>query len=69
MKDLVPTYLLECRKVGIHEVRVIHGKGTGQLRERVHSVLRELEFVEAFGLAGEDRGSWGATLVRLKPLV
>lgn len=35
--DLVPVYLGECPKRGILQVRIIHGKGTGQLRERVHA--------------------------------
>ena len=67
VKDLVPEYLEACREQGILEVRVVHGKGTGALRRTVHAVLDRLETVESYRLAGEDRGSWGATLVRLKP--
>lgn len=36
--DLLPEYLAECRKRGILQVRIVHGKGTGQLRECVHAV-------------------------------
>lgn len=64
--DLVPAYLDECRKRGILQVRIIHGKGTGQLRERVHAVLRRLPGVARFGLAPEGLGGWGATVVELK---
>jgi DNA-nicking Smr family endonuclease len=67
LKDLLPDYLDECRKKGILEVRVIHGKGTGALRRSVHSVLGKLSYVEAFRQAGEEEGGWGATLVLLKP--
>ena len=67
VKELVPDYLEECRKRGILQVRVVHGKGTGALRETVHAVLGKLPEVESFRLAGADRGSWGATLVVLKP--
>lgn len=67
VKTLVPEYLTECRAKGILEVRIVHGKGTGALRETVHAVLGKLPEVESFRLAGEDRGSWGATLVVLKP--
>ena len=67
VKTLVPEYLSECRAKGILEVRIVHGKGTGALRETVHAVLGKLPEVESFRLAGEDRGSWGATLVVLKP--
>lgn len=67
VKDLVAEYLAACRERGILEVRIIHGKGTGALRETVHAVLAKLPEVREFKLAGEDRGSWGATLVRLHP--
>ena len=66
VKDLLPEYLEECRKQGILEVRIIHGKGVGVLRETVHSVLRHLFYVLTFKLAGENAGGWGVTLVRLK---
>ena len=56
---LVPEYLAECRKRGILRVRIIHGKGTGQLRERVHAVLRRLPGVARFGLAPEGLGGGG----------
>ena len=64
--DLVPVYLEECRKRGILQVRIVHGKGTGQLRERVHAVLRRLPGVGGFGLATEGLGGWKATIVTLK---
>jgi DNA-nicking Smr family endonuclease len=66
VKDLLPEYLALCREKGIFEVRIIHGKGTGALRETVHSILKRLPEVISFGLAGETSGSWGATIVILK---
>lgn len=68
LKDLLPEYLSECRKRGVLLVRVVHGKGTGALRESVHAILRRLPEVAAFRLADELSGSWGATLVTLRPL-
>jgi len=68
VKDLVPEYLAECRREGIRTVRVIHGKGVGNLRRTVHSLLERDPNVVSFTLAGEQLGGWGATLVRLKPL-
>jgi len=67
VKGLLPDYLRECREQGILDVRIVHGKGTGALRETVHALLARLPEVESFRLAGEDAGSWGATLVRLRP--
>ncbi|MDA0991191.1 MAG: Smr/MutS family protein [Verrucomicrobia bacterium] len=67
VKDLVPTYLEECRRLHIYDVRIIHGKGIGALRETVHSILRKLPMVASFALAPGNAGGWGATCVRLRP--
>jgi DNA-nicking Smr family endonuclease len=66
VKVLVPDYLAECRERGILEVRIVHGKGTGTLRRTVQAILSRLPEVDSFGLAMEDAGGWGATLVRLR---
>ena len=65
LKTLIPDYLEECRKKGIREVRIIHGKGTGNLRRSVHSLLESNPLVSHYRLAGNDSGSWGATIVIL----
>ena len=67
VKELLPYYLDACRERGIYDVRVIHGKGTGMLRETVHSQLRKLPGIVSFKLADETGGGWGATLVILAP--
>lgn len=65
--SLLPEYFRECRLRGFSEVRVIHGKGSGALREGVHRLLERLPEVQAFKLGDETSGSWGATRVWLKP--
>ena len=67
VKDLLPDYIAACREKGILHIRVVHGKGTGALRRTVHSILSRLPDVVSFRIAGEDAGSWGATLVQLRP--
>jgi len=67
VKDVVSEYLIECRARGILRVRVIHGKGIGNLRRTVHALLARDPSVSEFQLAGEAFGSWGATIVWLKP--
>ena len=68
VKSLVPDYCELCRAKGIIRVRIIHGKGTGTLRETVHSILKKMEMVDTFHPANEFFGGWGATIVILKPL-
>jgi len=65
VEDLVPDYIAACRARGIFELRIIHGKGTGALRETVHALLAKRPEVESFGLAPDGGGNWGATVVRL----
>lgn len=66
--DLIPDYLRMCQERGVLLVRIIHGKGTGALRESVHALLRRMPEVEEFQLAGPSAGAWGATMVTLHPL-
>ena len=68
LKHLIPDYLAECRSRGILEVRIIHGKGKGNLRRSVHALLERISEVRSFELAGGEAGGWGATLVVLEPL-
>jgi len=65
VKDLVPEYLAACQARGIRHVRIVHGKGTGTLRETVHTILRRNPLVRSFRLGDETAGGWGATVVEL----
>ena len=64
---LIEEYLLECQKKGFREVRIIHGKGKGVQLNIVHSFLKKSPLVESFRLAPPEAGSWGATIVAVKP--
>ena len=65
--DLVEEYVRAAHEQGLTSVRIIHGKGAGTLRRIVHGVLERHAAVAKFTLADERSGSWGATLVELKP--
>lgn len=64
--SLLPAYLQECLERDILEVRVIHGKGRGQLRRSVYAILDRLPLVVRYAPAPPERGGWGATLVWLR---
>ncbi len=65
--DLLPTYFAECLAHGIFNVRVVHGKGTGALREGVHRLLPSLPMVQSWTWpAAANYGGWGATWVQLR---
>jgi DNA-nicking Smr family endonuclease len=68
VKDVALEYLMEARKRGLRQVRLIHGRGIGVQRERVQSLLRTLDWVEAFHDADPTGGGWGATVVLLKEI-
>lgn len=67
IKTLVPEYLEACRSRGILRVRLIHGKGIGNLRRTVHALLERQSGIVSFALASAAFGGWGATIVHLSP--
>jgi DNA-nicking Smr family endonuclease len=66
VKSLIPDYLEACRQRGIFQVRIIHGKGIGNLRRTVHSILAKHPSVKSFTLDHPEYGGWGATIVYLQ---
>ncbi len=64
--DLLNDYFTACMEANIYSVRIIHGKGHGILKKRVHGLLEKNPFVLAFKDAPPEAGGWGATLVELK---
>ena len=65
LKDLLNDYIDACLEESIHELRIIHGKGSGVMRKRVHALLKKNPRVQAFRDAPPEAGGWGATLVTL----
>ena len=66
--SVVESYLEAAREAGFREVRIVHGRGKGIQKERVRQVLGHSPHVEHFEEATPDRGGFGATVARLKPL-
>lgn len=66
VKQLIPDYIEVCLERKIFQLRIIHGKGIGVLRQITHSILEKHPAVKSFRLDPESGGSWGATLVELR---
>ena len=62
----VDRFLDEAYLSSLQNVRIIHGFGTGALKNFVHHFLKGHAHVEKFGFAPRDQGGQGATIVKLK---
>lgn len=62
----VEKYLDDCRLKHFKQVRIIHGMGTGALRDAVRDYLDRCDFVDSYRSGDQHEGSTGATVVILK---
>ena len=62
----VEKYLDDCRIKHFKQVRIIHGMGTGALRDAVRDYLATCDFVDSYRSGDQHEGSTGATVVILK---
>lgn len=64
--NAVESYLNDAYLMGMPFVRIIHGKGTGALRNVVREMLRESPIVSRSEAAGPNEGGDGATVAHLR---
>ncbi|MBI5965684.1 MAG: Smr/MutS family protein, partial [Chloroflexi bacterium] len=64
--DKMERYLEQAFLSGLPFVRIIHGKGTGRLRQAVRGALRGHEYVKSFEEGGDKEGGEGVTVAMLK---
>ena len=59
-------YLDDAYLAHLHEVRVVHGKGTGALRKAVGNYLKHSPYVKSYSLGEYGEGDAGVTIVKFK---
>jgi DNA mismatch repair protein MutS2 len=64
--DRVAKFLDDTLVTDIHQVRIVHGHGTGQLRKGLAKYLKDHPLVAKFYSAPQEHGGGGATIVELK---
>ena len=64
--QLVDAYLISAHIQGLHEVNIIHGKGTGALRAGIQAYLKSHGRVKSFRNGNYGEGDYGVTVVTLK---
>ena len=63
--DMLDRYLEKAYMAGLPFVRIIHGKGTGKLRQEVRAALKEHPQVTSFEEGGPKEGGEGVTVAKL----
>ena len=58
-------YLNDAFMAGLPYVRIVHGKGTGALRQAVHQALAKHPLVKSYRLGDYGEGDYGVTIVEL----
>ena len=59
-------YLDDAYRAGLGEVYVVHGKGTGILRQAINDMLKKHPHVKSYRLGNYGEGGTGVTVVELK---
>jgi DNA mismatch repair protein MutS2 len=62
---LIHGYLNDACLAGLKEVRIVHGKGTGILRQAVMRELKRHPLVKSYRTGDRFEGSTGATIVEI----
>ena len=64
--ERINKYLDDAILAGFPSVRILHGKGTGALRQVVHAALKEYPYVANYKPASFDEGGEGVTVATFK---
>ena len=63
---LVDKFLDDCFLAKLQTARIVHGKGTGKLRQGIHSFLKKNKRVKSYRIGTYGEGEMGVTVVEMK---
>lgn len=63
---MLDKFIDDAKIAGLHEIRIIHGKGTGALRKAITEFLRHDERIKSLRLGGLGEGDTGVSIAELK---
>ena len=63
---IVDKYLDDCYMANLETARIVHGKGTGRLRDGIHSFLKKNPHVKSYRMGTYGEGEMGVTVVSFK---
>ena len=63
---VIDKFLDDCSLAKLQNVRIVHGKGTGKLRNGIHQFLKTNPHVKSFRIGSFGEGEMGVTIVELK---
>ncbi len=63
--DELDKYLEKAYGAGLPFIRIVHGKGTGRMRDAVRTALKDSPYVSSFEEAQENEGGSGVTIAHL----
>lgn len=63
--EAVQELIDEAAMIGISNIRILHGKGNGILRQEIRSFLKAMPFVSSFSDESEEFGGAGITVVKI----
>ena len=62
---LIDKFLDDCSLAKLNTVRIVHGKGTGKLREGIHNFLKRNPHVKSYRMGTYGEGEMGVTVVEI----
>ena len=64
--QIIDKYLDDCYLISLNSIRIVHGKGTGKLRQGIHTFLKKHPHVKSYRLGTFGEGEMGVTIVEFK---